>query len=417
MRKILLIAAMLVFAGPAFAQSGGFNLTESDGFIYDANLEGGPKTDAQNAVDRVKALNAKHIEINLRAKMITGRGNELTPVTPPAERSAESRRILRLIKYIKSQGMTVGLRPIFFVVGPQDEFPYNEKMADGKPKLWWHGNIQPSDPDRWFESFRTYLEGYFTVANIGKVENFTIGAELYSMTVGVEDQWKEYPYGFPGRWLQLLRYSKAKMPGVRVMYDINFTDAAVTADGVAKTGGELERWRYRLVDLANRPDPAEKAIWQDLVSFWTDLDMVGIDMYRSLASANQPLPTDEKELVALLKQRSDAYASQLDTILNEIALTTGVDKKVFFKEIGFRSVDRSFVDPFTYAGTGTINLAHQAAAYDAFLQSFWDAKWPWFAGVAFWDIAVDPRVTGPEDKGFSPLGKPATENAIKRRYK
>ena len=416
-----ILIALLWQSANAIAQSGGFNLTEDGKFIYDANTGGGPgKTEAQLAVDNIKNLGGKHVELNLRATMITGTGTELIPVTPPADRANETKRLARLMKYIKDQGMTVGLRPIFFVVGPNGEFPYLEVLPDGTKKLWWHGNIQPNDPNRWFESFRTYLDMYLTAAKLAKADTFTMGAELYSMTVGIEDQWKAHPHGFPGRWLALLRYLKTKIPNTKIMYDINFTDDAVTAGGFSKSGGELERWRYRLVDLANPTKPDEAAIWQDLVNFWKELDAIGIDMYRSLASAQDTIPSDFNQLVALLKQRTDSYASQLDTAATEIALVTGVDKLYYFKEVGYRSVEKGFIDPFTYAdGSGSapvVNINHQAAAYNAFFESFWDAKWPWFGGVYFWDVSVDPSKTGSSDAGFSPIGKPETEKAIKTRF-
>ena len=417
MKKLILVIAALMSLN-ATAQSGGFNLTESDTYIYDANANpAGPKTNAQIAVDKIKAINGKHIELNLRATMITGTGTEIIPVTKPAQRADEAKRLLRLIKYIKDQGMTVGLRPIFFVVGPAGEFPYFEKQADGTMKLWWHGNIQPSDPNRWFESFRTYLDSYLTVANIGKVDYFTIGAELYSMTVGIEDQWKQYPYGFPGRWLSLLRYVRAKIPKTKLMYDINFTDDSNTESGFAKSGGELERWRYRIVDLANPTDPMENQIWVDLCTFWRELDAIGIDMYRSLASKNQPIPNDQAKLIALLKQRTDSYATQLDTAWTEISLITEVEKKLYFKELGYRSVENGFIDPFLYDNnTGALNILHQTAAYEAFFSSFWDAKWPWFGGVYFWDVSVDPKRVGLGDSGFSPIGKGPTEDVIRKRF-
>lgn len=415
--KFLLYALGLLFGLQVNAQVGGFNLTESDGYLYDANATG-DKTNAQIAVDKIKAIGGKHIELNVRATMVTGRGNEVIPVTKPADRADEAKRMLRLIKYIREQGMTVGIRPIFFVVGPGGEFPYLEKQPDGTMKLWWHGNIQPSDPNRWFDSFRTYLDSYITIANIGKADFFTIGAELYSMTVGIEDQWKEYQFGFPGRWLALLRYIKGKLPKSKIMYDINFTDDSNTESGFEKSGGELERWRYRIVDLANPSNPEELQIWQDLVAFWKELDAVGIDMYRSLASRDEPIPKDQNKLIALLKQRADSYANQLGNAWNEISLITEVEKPLYFKELGYRSVENGFIDPFNYDNpNGTLDILHQTAAYEAFLAAFWDAKWPWFAGVYFWDVAVDPRRTGLGDSGFSPIGKTPTEAVIIKRFK
>lgn len=396
--------------------SGGFNLTETDEFHYDAATDG-TKTNAQIAVDHIKRLGGKHVELNVRARMITGTGTEIVPVTKPADRADEAKRMIRLMKYIKEQGMTVGIRPIFFVIGPNGEFPYYQTMPDGSRKHWWHGNIQPMDPDRWFDSFRTYLDVYITIANIGKADEFTIGAELYSMTVGIEDQWDEYPYGFPGRWISLLRYVKAKIPRAILMYDINFTDDANNDTGFQKSGGELERWRYRIVDLANPTNPDEYKIWKDLVQFWSELDGIGIDMYRSLASRQPSYPTNYNELVSLLRQRADSYASQLDTAWTEISLVTEVEKKMYFKEIGYRSVLNGFLDPFAYADNDPrVNIMHQAAAYDAFLGAFWDAKWPWLGGVFFWDISVDPHKATGKDSGFSPINKPQTESVIVKRF-
>lgn len=435
---------------------GGFNLTESDNFVFEANPPEKEKSNAQKRVDEAKQLGTSHIILNLIGRMTTGTGNEVLPVTPPSQRGQEARRILSLIKYIQSQQMTVGLRPIFFVVGPQGEFPYFETVADGTKKLWWHGNIQPQDPNRWFDSFRTFLDSYISIARLGKVEEFTIGAELYSLTVGIEDQWKEHPYGFPGQWLSLLRYIRGKLPQARLMYDVNFTDDNNSESGFQKSGGELERWRYRLVDLANPSNEDEKKIWLDLVQFWSELDAIGIDMYRNLASRSQEIPTDYQKLIALLKQRADSYASQMDTTWFEISSTVNIEKPFIFKEVGYRSVEKGFIDPFTYvqstgeikfippyevfnflkkealvrapyrgffdrynlniASASPLNLSHQAAALEAFLGAFWDAEWPWFGGVSFWDLPIDPIKHGPKDPGFSPLGKPLSEKAIQKRY-
>ena len=414
---ISLILTVFAFASVANAKNvAGFNLTETDGFLYDAAPATAPKTLAQQAVDEAKRLGSNHIILNVRATMTGPYSTEIIPVTPPAERSKEAMRMGRLVKYIQSQNMTVGIRPIFFVVGPNGEFPYFEKQADGTMKTWWHGNIQPRDPNRWFESFRVFLDVYIAVARMAKADEFTIGAELYSMTVGIEDQWAEYPYGFPGRWLELLRYTRSKLPNARLMYDINFTDDSVNAGGLTASGGEFERWRYRLVELANPKNPEEAAIWADLSTFWKELDAVGLDIYRSLASEKEVLPNDYNQLVTVLTNRANSYATQLDTGLMEIEFTLEHSKKAIIKEIGFRSVERGFVEPFAYAGAGTLNVPHQTAAYAAIFEAFWKPQWPWFGGINFWDIAVDATKTGREDNGFSPLGKQETEDVVKEYY-
>lgn len=420
MEKHLLFLITLLFMSMGHAKYKGFNLTEYEGFLYDASTD--TKTDAQIAVDNAKALGANHIELNIRARMIGPFSNEIIPVSPAADSSNELRRMVRLMNYIKQQGMTVGLRPIFFVVGPNNEFPLTEVMPDGSTKVWWHGNIQPSNPTNWFLSFQNYLDRYALVAKFGKADTFTIGAELYSMTVGIEDQWTENPYGFPSQWLSILRYVRSKLTGLdtKLVYDINFTDDSNSdTSGILKSGGELERWRYRLVDLANPSNEAEYKVWQDLVQFWTELDLIGIDMYRSLAGeADKTLvPDDLAGIVALLKKRTDVHAQQLDNTFLEISLTLGVDKKAVFKEIGFRSVDYAFIDPFNYAnGKGNYNELHQAAGYVAIFESFWVPGFDWFDGISFWDIPIDPKASGPTDLGFSPVGKPLTSEQIRNYF-
>lgn len=413
---LFIILSSTAYAKPQFIS--GFNLTENGGnFIYDASADSSSVTEAQKRILQAKSLGANHIILNVRAKMIGGKSNEVIPITPPAEKQKEAQRMVRLIKYIHAEGMTVGIRPIFFVVGPQGEFPYVETQSNGAQKIWWHGNIQPSDSNRWFESFRNYLDQYMLIAKLSQAEEFTIGAELYSMTVGIEDQWKEAPYGFPGRWLELLRYAKAKLPQTQIQYDINYTDDSVNSGSLSKAGGEIERWRYRLVDLAEPEDPAQKQIWLDLVSFWKELDAVGIDMYRSLAGSQDQIPHDPHALVQLLRLRSDAYASQLDNILTEISVYVGTEKKVIFKEVGFRSVENGFIDPFTYAGSGIYSALHQYASLRALFESFFDPQWSWYGGMNLWDLSIDPQFQGEGDTGFSPLGKQMTEDLIRSYYK
>jgi len=203
------------------------------------------------------------------------------------------------------------------------------------------------------------------------------------------------------------------------MYDINFTDDRASSDGeLTAMGGELERWRYRLVDLAEPIDPSERAIWQDLVSFWNELDAIGIDMYRSLASKYDFIPQSYSDLVSLLKVRSDEYASQIDITLAEIESVTGQMQFMIFKEVGYRSVDKGFIDPFAYeSNNGVYREDHQAAAFEALYESFWTPRFPWFQGASFWDVSVSPtRNSGIGDTGFSPVGKKKTVEVLKKIF-
>lgn len=425
MKAIITYLLLGVLGSPLFAlevpQVAGATLTESDEYVFDAILDSPQKTPAQERVDKAFELGVRHIVITPRAVMTHPRASELIPLTPLEKRSDERKRLTRLITYIHSKGMTVGMRPIFFVVDENGRTPFEETLPDGTKKQWWHGNIQPEQPNSWFESFKTYLDIYLPLSNQNKVEEFTLGAELYSMTVGIEDQWKANPHGFPAQWTRLLNYARTKLPPTtRIMYDINFTDDKIVSSesGIEEYGGELARWRYRIVDLANRTDPKEKEVWKNLVEFWKGLDAVGIDMYRSLATEEQRVSNVYEELIKDLKQASDRYASQLDNALFEIENITGKHQVVILKEVGFRSVTKGYVNPFRYVGEdrGKVNIPDQAAAYEALFQSFWKPGWDWFRGIVLWDISINPKFHGPQDPGFSFIGKPQTESIVLKYY-
>lgn len=396
----------------------GFTLTEIGSHVYDASLDAAAKTEAQLIVDRLFEMGVRHINLSPRATMNDPRQSFVVPMVPAELASDERARYLRLIQYIKSKGMSVGIRPIFFVIDANGNIPFIEILPSGGEKVWWHGNIQPADPVAWFASFGTYLERYMEIANAGQIEEFTIGAELQSLTVGIgQSEWATNPFGFPGEWLKLLARARQLLPATtRVMYDINYTDDEIFSSGVAEFGGELIVWRQRLVDFASPADPGLNQNWKDLVDFWKSLDAVGIDMYRSLAQEGDVIPTEYAALLQLLRNNASVFAAQIDELLGKIALVTAVKKDVVIKELGFRSVEKGFIEPFNYAGPGILNIAHQAAAFESVLSTFQSPRYEWFKGVVFWDASVDLDRHGPLDSGFSPVGKDLTEAVLRRFF-
>ena len=84
----------------------------------------------------------------------------------------------------------------------------------------------------------------------------------------------------------------------------------------------------------------------------------------------------------------------MDTTVAAIDAITGKSSKIMFKEVGFRSTEGGFIDPFDYETKGgTYNEMHQAAAFTALFQSFWKSGFTWFQGGSFWDVGVDPSQT------------------------
>lgn len=432
-----LLPALLLSEGlQASAYVRGFSLTDDTSIAYKANLAAtsdAEKTDAQKAVDQIKRLGGKHVVLLPKARMEGPFSNVIIDETPETYKASRAKNYATLIQYIHNQGMTVGIRPIFFVYCKTSagamSFPCDMKNPDGTKTRWWHGNIEPSDPYLWFESFQEYIKTYLTIAKLSKVEEFTIASELYSMTVGIEDRWLKYPHGFPCEWNRVLQFARTYLPKARVMYDLTFTDDSALPGDSGSLGGELERWRYRLVDLApttpyegetctgNSSQLSGPQIWKAFVNLWNGLDEMGVDMYRSLAEKNDVLAADITGLTAHLRKKSDMYADQLNNTMLAIELVTGKHKSVIFKEVGYKSKDRGFMNAEEYDSPSTVpNLVHQAAAYEAYLQSFWKPGWEWYNGVIFWDISVNPNRRGPSDAGFTPLDKKPTEKVIQSYF-
>jgi hypothetical protein len=395
-----------------------FTLTQIRAFPYSADRTGRTKTAAQKAVDEIKRLGANHVVLTPEAYMAEREATLIEPVFMESNLGRERQNYLALIDYIYSLGMTVGIRPIILV---------DARARELDPTVW-HGNIRPRDPQAWFDSLRTYLDFHVGVIRAANRQNlvvteFTVAAELYSMTVGTEIIWPEQPYGFPREWSILIRDIKERVKRasgeqLRIMYDINYTDATENDDGTGASGGELERWRYRLSDLGPgsvhyEGSQENREAWSQLKEFWDLIDVVGLDNYRSLAPVNTRYPDNYDALVALLTGRASQHAQDIDNALFDIEIAVGEPKELILKEIGYKSCTGCFINPFEYDDARQeVNIEHQAAAYQAIFNSFVSAGWSWFKGISFWDVSTNPMRAGSSDPGFSPVGKSKTEQVI-----
>jgi len=423
-QRILFLMALALAPAAVADLVKGFSLTEIwnndassttvSASKYDANLEpGANKTDAQKTIDRLYNIGVRRINLSPQAHMRNPKQSFVKPST--VDIPEEIARMKKLIAYIHGKGMSIGIRPILFLLNKNGQPGITLPEPDGKSKYWWHGNIQPRNVDLWFEHYRTYLSNYYPLAKEPGVEEFSIGSELYSMTCGLEKEWEKEKYGFPRHWAETLREAKKNIPAhVTIMYDINFTDDSAQDVDISRNGGEWARWVYRLTMTEVEPDPF-------LVEFWNGLGAIGIDNYRSLVREAdlQDVPTDYAELVDLLESNAGLYANQIRVDLDKISerLRSPV-KDVVLKEIGYTSSDNGFYKPFEFAGKkGTLNLMHQAAAYEATMRAFWKPGFKWLKGIVFWDASVSQGLHGKNDVGFSPLGKPETEKVIHDYWK
>ncbi|MCB9234762.1 MAG: hypothetical protein H6581_24125 [Bacteroidia bacterium] len=134
------------------------------------------------------------------------------------------------------------------------------------------------------------------------------------------------------------------------------------------------------------------------VTFWSDLDFIGIDAYF-------PLAPDATPQVNLLVQKWGPIARSL----GDYSKRQG--KKILFTEYGWMSVDGAAWQNWELeANMATINVNMQAQknAYEAFFLTLWNQEW--FAGGFLWKWwSNHDQIGGPEDKRYTPQNKPAAD--------
>tara|TARA_R110000787_G_scaffold276239_2_gene385100 strand:- start:1476 stop:2480 length:1005 start_codon:yes stop_codon:yes gene_type:complete len=180
-------------------------------------------------------------------------------------------------------------------------------------------------------------------------------------------------------------------------------------------GTELEKF------VANRPDYWEFLIqkikkvykgkltyasnWDEFkrVTFWNQLDYIGIDAYFPLTDKKSPT-------VQEFEDGWKPHKAEIKKIQSQFK------KPVLFTEYGYRSVDFTGKEPWNSEGvSGSVNLDAQKNGLQAIHNQFW--KEDWFAGGFVWKwFHRHDKVGGERNNRFTPQNKPA-ETLMKKLYK
>ena len=141
------------------------------------------------------------------------------------------------------------------------------------------------------------------------------------------------------------------------------------------------------------------------VSFWEDLDYIGVNPYFSLVNQKTPTPSEIEQALSPIKQ-------------DMLALSLTHQKPILFTEYGFRSMDYGTWQPWLLGDVlidKNVNFQVQETSYRAFFETFWEE--PWVAGGFFWEwrVLFSGEINNPNDNGWYINDKPA-EKIIKERY-
>jgi hypothetical protein len=215
-----------------------------------------------------------------------------------------------------------------------------------KSETDWRGTIHPDDWDEWFASYQDMIGYYAKVAEETGVNLLVVGSELVSTEPFVED------------WHSTIRK-------VRGIYHGQLTYSS--------------NWDHYM-----------------MVQFWNDLDIVGMNSYWKLGPDN-----DATVPVAEIERRWTAIQKDL------FSWQATMHKPILLLEAGWCSLSNASYEPWDYTRTELpLDLDIQTRLYTGFFESWWGK--PQSAGFMLWEWTPESP-GGPDDKGYTPRGKPAAE--------
>ncbi|MFC7063141.1 glycoside hydrolase family 113 [Halobacillus seohaensis] len=222
-----------------------------------------------------------------------------------------------LIQGAHAEDLSVMIRPIL------DE---QSLMSSG----YWRGQIQPTDPEEWFNSYRSLLLQYAVLAQSTNVEFFNIGTELSSLQNRYSDE-----------WVKLIEELRENYDG-ELIYSFNWDTVK---------------------DIST-------------IEFVHLLDHVGIDAYF-------PLEAPNGASIETLENEWAKWTSELNTLQNH--------KSIIITEAGMIPVDGAYRQPYAWSiPDGELDGQAQANYYEA----TFNALQPMSEGIYWWCVTLgqDPEV-------------------------
>ncbi len=338
----LLVAALgFVSATPAvLAQS-------QSGFVYNglnyASYQANEYLNSSSAASAMRATGANYAGVVVTQYVQTSTSNTIAPETATSPGysgqyalTPTDSAVVSAIQSLQAQGLVVTLKP-------------HVDSLDGV----FRGSFKPSNVSAWFASYQTFILHYAQIASQNNVGTLVIGTELASLT---GPTYKSY-------WETIITALRTQYPNLTLIYGANATSS----------NDEFTT-----------------------VSFWADVDVIGVDGYFPLT--NQTDPTVSALVAAWTNNKS---GFNIVTALKNLQST--YNKPLIFTEIGYVSVSGTNEQPYASIA-GNYDATEQQNCYEAFFQVF-SAQSSWMKGVFWWDWS--PSAPSANDTGYSPQNKPA----------
>ncbi len=229
-----------------------------------------------------------------------------------------------------------------------------------KPQIWighgmYTGNILMDSEEDWLEleaNYKKYILAFAELAVEEKAEMICIGTEL-----------KHFVQDRPDYWQELISE-------LRKVYSGKLTYAG--------------NWD----DFGN-------------VSFWGELDYIGVDAYFPIAKIEN---ASVKELI----KGWEPHKSKMDSISGKFG------RPILFTEYGYRSISGCAIMPWDYSNAGSQNEKAQHLALKAFYQVFWDDEN--YSGGFLWKWHPDHSTAGGSENKMFTIQNKRAEKTVKEVY-
>jgi hypothetical protein len=270
-----------------------------------------------------------------------------------------------------SRGLSVMVRPLIDFLDPTKIGSYS--LGD------WRSFYNPTNPAAFFASYKAMIVDIATVAQANGATSLSIAAELDQLTGP----------NYLSYWTDIIATVRTVFSG-KLTYSADWDD-------------NISPWQGQHGLTAGTGNLATQ------VSFWNQLDYLGIDCYAPISDAASPVLAD---LIAGWAQVPSDPTSKavtgnqsLISYFESVAAQTG--KPLLFTELGYESASDAARQP---AGTSTniYDPALQANLYAAFFAAWQQSANSLLLGVYFWNWDPNAAEVGPGNgPNFSPQGQPA----------
>jgi Divergent InlB B-repeat domain len=366
-RHLLLAAGLLLALGPGVAKPAlaQINALSFKGFNYVSYYNGGYANADSLAALAGTGANAAALAFEY------GIDVKNSAVYADVSYTESQSVIAATIAEANSHGMSVMVRPLIDFLDPAKIGSYG--VGD------WRSTYNPTNAAAFFASYKTMIVAVAQMAQANGAASLSIGAELDQLTGPA----------YLSYWTDIITSVRAVFSG-KLTYSADWDDA-------------ISPWQGQHGLTAGTGNLTTQ------VSFWSQLDYLGVDCYAPLSDAGNPTlagliagwtsaPSDPTSLAVTGNQSLISYFA---------SVATQVGKPLLFTEIGYESASDAAKQP-SGTSTNVYDPALQASLYSAFFEAWQQSGNNSLLGVYFWNWDPNVAEVGPGNgPNFSPQGQPA----------